>query len=312
LKELRTLLPLAFLGLAGAGVVGVVAWVTAVHGPVPGARPSPGTEAEAAGPADPVRLRPLRVNSVGELERAFERRNYQWPPGRTVPPLAVQVFPHGLEGVGVSRKKRLFFRSLLPLVLAENARIGRERAFLRRAFAKGGLAPRDPLLAPVRAIAERYNVEGDLNDGAVRRRLLRRVDVVPPGLVLAQAANESAWGTSRFAREANNLFGHWTYDKDQGIVPRRRREGAEHFVRVFSGLRESVRAYLRNINAGHAYVGFRQMRSHLRASGQPLDPVVLAGGLERYSERGWAYVAEIRTMIRNNRLGRLNGVRLAG
>ncbi|HKJ91279.1 MAG TPA: glucosaminidase domain-containing protein, partial [Oceanipulchritudo sp.] len=46
---------------------------------------------------------------------------------------------------------------------------------------------------------------------AILDDLRRRVDVIPPSLALAQAALESGWGTSRFAREGNNLFGIWCY-----------------------------------------------------------------------------------------------------
>lgn len=310
MNDLLTRLLLFGLLLLALAVTAGMAWVTVEHAPSM-YRPQPADE-RATAPEREVSLRPIHANSVAQLERVFERRDYAWPPGRAVPPLAIQALPPGLGEVGVTRKKRLFFRALLPLVLAENEAIARQRAFLRSAFTEGDLSSTTPRWYRVRALAERYNVAGDLNEPAVRRRLLRRVDVVPPGLVLAQAANESAWGTSRFSREANNLFGQWTYEADQGVVPKRRREGAEHYVRAFSGLRASVRAYLRNINVGHAYGGFRQMRAHLRASGQNLDPLVLAGGLVRYSERGWAYVAEIRAMIRHNGLARLNGVRLAG
>ena len=304
----RKLLLLVLL-LAAVALTAGMAWVTMEYGPTlarPAGVPSPST------PAPPVSLQPVRANSVAQLEGLFERRDYPWPPAGTVPPLAVQALPPGLEQARVERKKRLFFRALLPLVVAENAAIARHRAFLRSAFAKAELSRTAPEWYRVRALAERYQLKGDLNDPAVRRRLLRRVDVVPPGLALAQAANESAWGTSRFTRVANNLFGQWTYDAAEGVVPKRRREGASHYVRVFPGLRASVRAYLHNINVGHAYSGFRQMRAHLRASGQPLDPLVLAGGLARYSQRGWDYVAEIRAMIRYDGLADLNGVRLEG
>ena len=160
-------------------------------------------------------------------------------------------------------------------------------------------------------LAELYRVNGDLNDPLVRDILLRRVDEVPPALVLAQAANESAWGNSRFAREANNLFGQWTYKQDLGMVPARRDEGARHYVRVFPDLRSSVRAYLRNINIGHAYLDLRRMRARMRAAGQQLDPYRLSDGLLRYSQRGEEYVNEIRTMMSINGLDQLGPLQLA-
>jgi cytochrome c oxidase subunit 2 len=127
------------------------------------------------------------------------------------------------------------------------------------------------------------------------------VDAVPAALVLAQAANESGWGTSRFAQEANNLFGMWTWDKDAGLLPERRAANARHFVRVFNNLRGAVDNYLHTINTGPAYRELRMLREQQRLRGEPLSAWKLAAGLSRYSERGEEYVAEIRSIIRFNR-----------
>lgn len=261
--------------------------------------------------ADARELIPLPDNSPASLLRAFESFDYAWPPAGSVPPLAVETLPPGLESLPVDDKKSLFFRALLPLVLAENARILERRAFLETVFAGGRLDPDSQAGRLVRRIAERYQVSGDINDPAVRELLLRRVDIVPPALVLAQAANESGWGSSRFAREANNLFGIWTWNPAAGLVPESRPEGAEYYVRVYPDVRSSIRGYLHNINVGHAYRELRQLRAEMRAAGIPLDPLVLAGGLDRYSTRGEDYVAEIRSMISGNELERLRGVKLA-
>ncbi len=118
--------------------------------------------------------------------------------------------------------------------------------------------------------------------------------------MLAQAANESAWGTSRFTRVANNLFGQWTWQAAHGIVPASRPEGERYLVRKFPSLRDSVRDYLYNLNVGHAYEGLRRLRHEMRRRGQPLDAAILAAGLSRYSGRGAAYVEEIRRIIRGN------------
>jgi Bax protein len=144
----------------------------------------------------------------------------------------------------------------------------------------------------------------------VQQRLLRRVDEVPVALALAQAAIESGWGTSRFVHQANNLFGHWTYRHDRGLVPREREAGKTHRVRIFTTLRSSVQAYLHNLNTGRAYRHLRLLRAILRENDQPLDGEHLAAGLLHYSERGQAYVDEVRTLIRSNHLTHFETVRL--
>ena len=124
-------------------------------------------------------------------------------------------------------------------------------------------------------------------------------------LALAQAAIESGWGTSRFAREGNALFGQWTWAPRGGLVPEKRDEGAKHSVCAFRQIADSVFAYVRNLNSHAAYARFRKVRAAIRRSGGRLDSITLSTTLDRYSERGDAYVADIRGIIERNRLDRL-------
>lgn len=152
----------------------------------------------------------------------------------------------------------------------------------------------------IEAMADRYGSDSPLSDPKAWGHLLTRVDIVPYPLVLAQSANESAWGTSRFARKGHNFFGQWCFRKGCGIVPSRRDAGSKHEVAVFKSAQHSVRAYLKNINTGRVYAGLRKIRAEQRAKGEALNASALAGGLTKYSERGAAYVKEIRSMIRTN------------
>lgn len=259
----------------------------------------------------PVSLRLLEAETAADLAQAFATLDYRWPPPAPVPALAAPHLPRDLAELQVDQRKQLFFQTLLPLVLAENLQIRRQRRFLKSVFAAPAVRQDSPAGQRVERLARRYGVEGDLNDPSLRQELLRRVDEVPVALALAQAAKESGWGTSRFATQANNLFGQWTWRADQGMVPAQRRPGARHRVRVFADLRSAVRAYLHNLNVGHAYADLRRLRAELRSAERPLDPVQLAGGLERYSSRGATYVRELRAMIRSNELDALGPLELA-
>lgn len=258
-----------------------------------------------------VPLRPIKVGTSRQLDTLFLEMDYHWPPrSNEIPAIEVDHFPPRLASQSVRLKKSLFFRGLLPIVVAENERLRRLRASLLTIFSQGQLNPEESAWQTVEQIAARFNLEGDWNDDALRQQLLTRVDVVPLALVLAQAANESAWGTSRFAREGNNLFGQWTWDASKGLIPKDRVEGGKYFVRKFANLRASVRSYLHNINVGHAYELLRERRRELREAGTPLDGLILAEGLTRYSQRGEAYVEEIQNMIRGNRLHQLGRFQL--
>lgn len=133
-------------------------------------------------------------------------------------------------------------------------------------------------------------------------QLLLHIDIIPPSLALAQAANESAWGTSRFALKANNYFGQWCFSQGCGLVPKKRNEGAKHEVRKFDSAYESVEAYIFNLNSNRAYESLRALRGVARRSDRSLDGAELAKGLLSYSERRGEYVKELQSMIRHNNL----------
>ena len=149
--------------------------------------------------------------------------------------------------------------------------------------------------------AYRIDVENKSTQYIVNELALR-IDLIPVSLVLAQAANESAWGTSRFTIEGNNVFGQWCYEEGCGIVPARRISGAKHEVEYFDTIGNSVKAYFLNINSHDSYAYLRGLRLKMRERNLKLDPMSLSIGLGRYSERGSGYVDEIQRIILQNDL----------
>jgi len=228
---------------------------------------------------------------------------------RVAPPLVelepIAVFPDFASIPEVKVKKQMFFDFLERYIAEQNVRVShtRERLLeLSDVVAKG-----DPLSDDERSelieVAERYFLSyEEMREPELLFELLKRVDNIPAPLALAQAANESAWGTSRFALEGNNIFGQWCFDEGCGIVPSRRRANASHEVRAFESLDAAVAAYFLNLNTHDRYQGFRDMRFQMRNQRGDLDPLVLVFGLVGYSERGDKYVDEIQTMIQQNDL----------
>ncbi len=256
-------------------------------------------------------LQPLNATSAAELEELFDRLGYRWPPGDQVPAIALQRLPPDFATIPSSTdRKHLFLRVLLPIVLAENRRLREQRQLVQLLLDNPPLAG-GRLAKWLAETARNYRVSGDLGEAENRVELLKRLDEIPTALVLAQAALESGWGTSRFALEGNSLFGQWTYKKTGGLTPENRDEDATHSVKAFPNLQASVRAYLHNLNIGHAYQDLRETRARLRAAGRPLDPLELAAHLQRYSQRGQAYVREVQRMITSRDLAalHLDGVR---
>ena len=153
------------------------------------------------------------------------------------------------------------------------------------------------------ALADHYGLT--LSEPIDRKKLdvlLLRVDELPNSLVLAQAAIESAWGTSRFAKKGRNFFGQWCYSKGCGLVPSARSKNASHEVKVFDSPLNSVRAYFDNLNRNAAYKSLRRLRAKARESGQALSGCRLAEGLKGYSELGAKYIAQVKRVIRTNGL----------
>jgi Bax protein len=138
--------------------------------------------------------------------------------------------------------------------------------------------------------------------------LLNRVDIIPPSLVLAQTINESAWGTSRFAQDANNLFGQWCFTQGCGLVPKQRPEGAIYEVQKFPDILASVDAYMYNLNTNNVFEPFRDLRAQLRTEGQPLTGQALAPGLINYSQLKQDYVASIQAEIINYNLAQYDNL----
>ena len=211
----------------------------------------------------------------------------------------------------VDVKKEMFYRCLLPLVAHANAMVLDRRDRLAQAddeLARGeALAAADierlrqmAVLLRIRTAEEAEAVTEAAEWREVIAEALYRLDVIPPGLALAQAATESGWGTSRFAVEANALFGQWTFG-GEGLAPsQQRKELGDYRIAAFEWPFDSVRGYFLNLSSHPAYEDFRRIRAELKAAGKPLSSLALADGLLRYSERGQEYVDELKGIIRTN------------
>ncbi|WP_298440125.1 glucosaminidase domain-containing protein [uncultured Ferrimonas sp.] len=204
--------------------------------------------------------------------------------------------------VDVAAKKDQFFSYLRPKVEQQNAQIAEKREFLlqlqRKLQQKRSLsnADRDELTE----LATQYKVQLRSIDAAALTLLLARVDVVPVDMVLVQAANESGWGSSRFAIEGNNYFGQWCFSQGCGLVPNARSSGLNHEVARFTDTDASIASYLHNLNTNAAYKELREVRNWLRQADQPVTAADLIPSLTAYSERKNEYVDELLQMLKHN------------
>lgn len=250
----------------------------------------------------------MRVNSLDELMALFDSLNYNtqsWQQGnREVPRLTFESVSERWQRtsnqIPVQQKKMVFFRLLAPLILVANENILLERRLIAE-------SPLDDVL--LQKIAFKYKVTKDDNTVLTeqqRRTLLEEVDILPPSLVLAQAAEESGWATSRFTVEGNAFFGQWDFS-GKGMIPKQqRKELGNYGLARFDTPLASVEGYMLNLNTNNAYKKLRQLRAKLRAENKPITGMELAGTLDKYSERGQAYIDGIRQMISYNKLDQVD------
>lgn len=219
------------------------------------------------------------------LERARSHHTVQYDPM-----LNWQTLP---DVPDAGARKAMFIAKMLPLIAEENERVLSHRAAIEAATAD---------TAHYNALALAYGLKA----GASRGALLARIDEVPESLALAQAAIESAWGTSRFARTGHAYFGERTYNPDApGMKPER---ASGFLVKSFPGTRASVRSFMRTLNSHRAYAQFRVRRAALRAQDRRPSGLDLAPHLHAYSEIGDAYIQRITLTIRANALSDFDGI----
>lgn len=218
----------------------------------------------------------------------------------TLPGWAQQELPDFSQYQDVNEKKNAFFSFLYPRIVLANSRILIERQYLDTLSRQEALSADETRW--LERQAERLRVDEEPGSDEMFRRLRSRLDVIPPSLIMAQAANESAWGTSRFALKGNNLFGQWCFSKGCGVVPQGREEGKSHEVAAFSSPYRSITGYIQNLNRHPAYQLVRDLRRKAREAGRFPSGTALAAGLVSYSERGEEYISEIRSMISYNKL----------
>jgi Bax protein len=207
-------------------------------------------------------------------------------------------------------KKSAFFNYLKPGIEYENSLILQQRGkieAIRKHISAGKLSQMETQY--LEKLAKSYRVKRNSGEEFSAKwvdRLLEKIDVLPVSLVLIQAANESGWGASRFARDGNNYFGQWCYQEGCGLVPLSRTAGMTHEVAKFSSVQQSISNYFLNVNRNNAYKELRKIRAERRRSNLDMlsedAAIELTNGLLNYSERGQSYIDDLQAMLRNEKV----------
>ena len=251
-------------------------------------------------PEDTVRL------SASTIEQLFKDTNYSLSEVRRtkkVKPIRLSLLPNEMKSIESSgKRKSLFIKIILPLVLEENNRIIIDRKKLFSILNKNKNSKDE-----IKWLNQKFKQYGVLNKDLATLKV--RMDIIPVSLAIAQAAKETGWGTSRFAIEGNALFGQWTWS-GEGIKPAGADTDATYKVMKFNVLKASVRAYQRNLNTHSSYKKFRFVRAQLRDDNKKLDSLKLAEYLDNYAQTGTEYTKVLKQIIQQNQLKDFDEVKL--
>ncbi len=251
-------------------------------------------------PTDTVRL------NATTIEQLFKDTNYNLKDVRKnklVKPVTISLLPKEIKKIeNSSKKKSLFIKIILPLILEENNRIKIDRKKLFSVLNKNKNSKSEK-----KWLSLKFKQYGVMNKDLSTLKI--RMDEIPVSLAIAQAAKETGWGTSRFALEGNALFGQWTWSGD-GIKPAGADSNTSHKIMKFKILKSSVRAYQRNLNTHSSYKEFRIARAELRDNKMELDSIILSNYLDKYAETGKDYVKILKQIIKQNNLQDFDDVKL--
>ena len=243
-------------------------------------------------PKDSIRL------SASTIEELFKSTNYSLDDVRKnklVKPISLTLLPAEMTKIeNVKKRKDLFIQIILPLVIAENNNIKLDRKKLFTILNKNKNST-----AEQNWLNSKFKQYGVISKDLPTLKV--RMDEIPTSMIIAQAAKETGWGTSRFAQEGNALFGQWTWS-GEGIKPANADKDTTHKIMKFNVLQASVKAYQRNLNTHPSYRDFRSARAEMRDNGEKLDSTALTEHLDSYAETGKEYVKILQQIIRQNNL----------
>ena len=201
-----------------------------------------------------------------------------------------------LDKLSILKKKETFINMMIPSILLAKYKMRMEQKKVLRLSKAKYLSSEDDLW--LKNKIEEFKVEN-------HQELYKNMELHPTSVIIAQAIVESGWGTSKFFKNANNVFGIWSFSKeDKRIVASEKRGKNAVYLKKYSSIHESIYDYLLIIaNVSH-YKKFREKRLKTK------NPFTLIQYLDKYSERGNEYIRDIKNIIKSNKLTKYDSYKL--
>jgi Bax protein len=193
-----------------------------------------------------------------------------------------------LSNLTIQRKKETFINMMIPSILLAKYKMEMERKKVLRLSKKENLSAEEAFWL----YQKKVDFEVDSNE-----ELYKNMKLHPTSLIVAQAIVESGWGTSKFFQKANNVFGIWSFNKqDKRISASEKRGKKKVYLKKYASIHQSIYDYLLTIGHVSQYKSFRKKRLETQ------NPFILIKYLNKYSERGDDYVSDIKKIIKSNKL----------
>ena len=235
-----------------------------------------------------IKQKPLNPNILSNIKVRYDKKN--------LTSLTELDINH------LKDNKKKFVRTVLPLIINENQKIlsVRNNLLLLKNKLSSNYSLNKSELQILKKLSKNHKIKfNNSHKLDVINNLLKKVDIIPNSIVLAQAAIESGWGSSRFAQDFNALFGEYTYDSNKGVIPLERENGENHLIKAFNSYNSSVQSYFNNINSHYAYEQFRELRKVMRERNNFSNVTLLVDKLDTYAEDE-NYIQTIMSVIKNN------------
>lgn len=188
-----------------------------------------------------------------------------------------------VPSISVQEKKQHFKDILVPIVTSVYLKLNNQYEDVKRDI-EGNINSEF-----ITKLKKRYRVQSD-------ELLLQALKPHPVSIALAQSAIESAWLTSRFTKQANNIFGVWSFKKDEPRIAATGLRGDKTiYLRKYKTLKQAVEHYYYNLSISRAYKSFRSTRVESN------DPYIIVEHLQAYSEKGTEYTDMLKRVISYNK-----------
>lgn len=246
----------------------------------------------------------VAASKTAQIRNYFRQAGYDMLPclkdKKPVPRIFVQSVPSDFNKKKFDEERpALFYEMLLPVILKANEAliVEREQVLrLRKEFDEtGDLTPES--MTELNKWIERYDVKRSDDLGTLFNTLVPRVDAVTPTLLLTMAAEDSGFGTSRYAREYNAIFNQRDWNGNGAVPDEAQKEGPQYRIKVFPSLYEAVLSEIHYLNTNGYFENYRIAREKYRRTGNLMRGYSIAHLLINFPYRPMKYPDILKHLI---------------